>query len=61
MNIENGDKVKYPECFGDSVMVFVGMAHDLNVTNDCVVVRNGNAVPVRYSGLVKVEEQTRED
>ncbi len=57
MSIENGDKVIYPECFGNSVMVFVGMAHNLNFNNDCVVLRNGEAVPVKYSGLVKVEDQ----
>jgi hypothetical protein len=49
-----GDKVIYPECFGHKELVFVGMAQQLDYSNDCVVTRNGNACPARRSGLVKL-------
>tara|TARA_R110000851_G_scaffold88070_16_gene192220 strand:- start:1363 stop:1581 length:219 start_codon:yes stop_codon:yes gene_type:complete len=49
-----GDKVIYPECFGDKELVFVGMANQLDHSNDCVVTHNGNACPARRSGLVKL-------
>jgi len=50
----SGDKVTYPECFGDKVLVFVGMAEQLDFSNDCVVTHGGNACPARRSGLVKL-------
>ena len=54
----NGDKVKFPECFGDKELVFVGMAKQLDFGNDCVVTYDGKACPVRRSGLVKIITQT---
>jgi hypothetical protein len=49
-----GDKVIYPECFGDKELVFVGMAQQLDHNNDCVVTHNGDACPVKRSCLVKL-------
>ena len=49
-----GDKVTYPECFGEKELIFVGMAEQLDFNNDCVVTYNGDACPVRRSGLVKL-------
>ncbi len=49
-----GDKVAYPECFGEKELIFVGMAEQLDFNNDCVVIYNGNACPVRRSKLVKL-------
>ncbi len=47
----NGDKVKAPEVFGESVLVFVGMAHGLDFNNDCVVLYDGKAVPIVRANL----------
>ncbi len=49
-----GDKVTYPECFGEKELIFVGMAKQLDFSNDCVVTHNGDACPVRRSGLIKL-------
>mgnify|MGYP007087010135 FL=1 len=49
-----GDKVTYEECFGSKILIFVGMAEQLDHNNDCVVTHNGDACPVRRSGLVRV-------
>ena len=57
VQIFNGDKVLCPDCFGDDVLAFVGMAQQLNFNNDCVVVREGNAVPVKRAGLIKVTNE----
>ena len=48
---KNGDTVIYPECFGSKELIFVGMAKDLKYSNDCVVIYDGKAVPVRSCGL----------
>lgn len=55
--IKNGDVVTYPECFGDTELIFVGMAESLSYSNNAVVVHSGNACPVRFSGLKKVAKQ----
>ena len=57
--LKNGDKVFYPECFGDKELVFIGMAHGLKFNNDCAVLHGGEVVPVRYSGLVRVENKNK--
>lgn len=50
----NGDKVKCPEYFGEKELVFVGMAKQLKYNNDCVVIYDGECVPVILSELVKL-------
>ena len=52
---KNGDKVKYKECFGDEVLVFIGYAESLNFANDSVCVADGGCFPVRASGLTRAE------
>ncbi len=49
-----GDKVTYPECFGEKELIFVGMAKQLNFSNDCVVTFDGKPCPARRSGLIKL-------
>lgn len=49
-----GDKVTYEECFGQKELIFVGMAGQLSFSNDCVVTCDGDAYPVRRSGLIKL-------
>ena len=56
--IKNGDKVTYKECFGDEVLVFVGMAQALNYCNDCVLHADGLAFPARFAGLEKLGGQS---
>lgn len=51
---KSGDRVTYQECFGDKELIFVGMAESLEFNNNCIVIYDGKAVPVRFSGLAKV-------
>ena len=58
----NGDTCIADEYFGDELLTFVGMAHGLSYENDCVVIKNGNAVPMRVELLSKPETpQQREE
>lgn len=54
-DIKNGDTVTYPECFGDKKLIFVGMAKTLKYHNDCIVMYDDRAAPVKYSGLIKLD------
>ena len=53
--IESGDKCYYERCFGDDHVEFVGMAKSINGLNDSVVIHRGQACPVIFSYLVKIE------
>ena len=52
-----GDKVAYPECFGDKELIFVGMAKQLKFNNDCIVTYEGKPCPVRRAGLIKLDNR----
>lgn len=54
--LKNGDIVMSKEMFGNMPLIYVGPADGLNYLNDCVVILNGNAIPVKLKDLVKVSE-----
>lgn len=49
---KNGDKCRCPEIFGDEILTYIGKAPDLVFSNDCVVLRDGECIPVRESNLI---------
>lgn len=57
IEFKNGDIVVCPEFFGNKTLVFIGMAKGLDYSNDCAVICDGQPVPVRLSGLIKVEDK----
>ena len=40
--------------FGNMPLIYIGVADSLDHLNDCVVVINGNAVPMQRKNLIKV-------
>lgn len=52
---ECGDRCTDQETFGDDVLIFVGHAKSLKFNNDCVVIKDGQATPVRLKNLRKVK------
>lgn len=50
-----GDKCTDQETFGDDELVFVGVAESLKFKNDSVVVKDGQATPVRLKNLRKIQ------
>lgn len=53
---KNNDIVICKEIFGNMPLIFVGFAESLDWANDCVVINNGQAVPIQSTKLVKVSE-----
>jgi hypothetical protein len=54
--IANGDKVTYRRCFGESELTFVGMAEELKFNNNCVLIKDGDAVPACFCDVEKLKE-----
>ena len=52
-DLQCGDKCTDHETFGDDELHFVGRAENLKFNNDCVVIKDGKATPVRLKNLRK--------
>lgn len=55
MAFENGELVTYERCFGDATCKFVGLADDLDYSNDCILLHEGKAVPAVLSDVRKAK------
>ena len=56
-DIKNGDTVYAPEYFGEKPLKFVGMAKTGDYDNDCVVIKDGEAIPIIFKYLTKLDPQ----
>ena len=54
-DIKNGDTVYAPDYFGEKPLTFVGMGKTGNALNDCVVIKDGTAIPIIFKYLTKLD------
>ena len=56
VSIENGDTVYYERCFGDSRLIFVGMAEGMEY-HDCVLIHKGRPCGAEFRDVVLAEKR----
>ena len=54
-DIENGDIVYAPDYFGEKSLTFVGMRKTGDYNNNCVVIKDGKAIPIIFKYLTKLD------